>query len=60
MLDRFQAAEAGDERMQKVLERYSKLIHAKREKEKLKRLIRDEIVSTAPLLLHTSDPDLLS
>lgn len=52
-LDAFRKARAGDVYLQNVLERYSRLIAAKRWKEKWKQVLREEIVRLMTLIFCT-------
>ena len=45
-LDVFKRAHEGDVRLQRILERYGSMISAKRENEKWKQLVRNQLVST--------------
>ena len=64
-LDVFVKARAGDTRLQAVLQRYTRMLEAKRDKERVKQMLRDELVrppSLSPSLLlllladHTARP----
>ena len=58
-LDIFSRAKKGDEHLQAVLQRYSRLVVAKRENEEFKDILRREAVSSPPILTslyHISYP----